>query len=57
MSDESWADGLNLGVEYILGQRFYGYAGIAWSTPNTAAEEILSNDNFAVMETFLSYTF
>ena len=57
VSDTNWADELNFGVEYFRGERFYGYAGVAWSTPNTAAEEILGNDNFAVVQTYLSFTF
>lgn len=58
VSSTAWADELNFGVERFLGARFYGYAGIAWSTPNTAAQEIFGDDdNFAVIQTFLSYTF
>ena len=57
VSDENWADELNFGVEHFIDKRFYGYAGIAWSTPNTAAEEVFGNENFAVVQTFLSYTF
>ncbi len=57
VSSTNWADELNVGVERFLGPRFYGYAGIAWSTPNTAAEEIFGDENFVVVQTFLSYTF
>ena len=46
-----------VGVERFVGQRFYAYAGIAWSTPNRAAKEIFGGDDFTVVETFLSYTF
>ena len=57
VSDENWADELNFGVEHFIDTRFYGYAGIAWSTPNRAAEEVFGNEDFAVIQTFLSYTF
>ncbi|MGE0484492.1 MAG: hypothetical protein AB7Q81_10160 [Gammaproteobacteria bacterium] len=57
VSDTNWADEINVGVEHFIGQRFYGYAGVAWSTPNRAAREIFGDDDFAVIETFLSYTF
>ncbi|MEM7540481.1 MAG: alginate export family protein [Pseudomonadota bacterium] len=57
VSSTDWADEINFGVEYFLGTRFYGYAGIAWSTPDDAAQELLGNDNFTVVQTFLSYTF
>jgi hypothetical protein len=58
VSDTAWADELNFGVEHFLGTRFYGYAGVAWSTPDTAAREIFGgDDDFTVIQTFLSYTF
>jgi hypothetical protein len=57
VTDTNWADELNFGVEHFIGKRFYGYAGIAWSTPNTAAQEIFENENFIVVQTYLSLTF
>jgi hypothetical protein len=58
VSDTDWADEINLGVEHFVGSRFYGYVGIAWSTPDTAAREIFGgDDDFTVVETYLSHTF
>ncbi len=57
VTDTSWADEINLGIEYFLGQRFYGYAGIAWSTPGDAVKQLLGEDDFTVIQTYLSYTF
>lgn len=57
VSDTNWADEINLGVEHFIGKRFYGYAGVAWSTPNTAARELFGDDDFTVIQTFLSLTF
>lgn len=58
VSQEDWADEVNLGVEYFRGHTFYAYAGIVWSTPDTAAREIFgSDDDFTVLQTWLSYTF
>ncbi|MGR8918988.1 MAG: hypothetical protein ACU85V_05165 [Gammaproteobacteria bacterium] len=57
VSDENWADEINFGVEHFRGERLYAYAGFAWSTPNTAAEEIFGNESFAVVQTFVSLTF
>lgn len=57
VSDTAWADELNVGVERFIGTHFYGYAGFAWSTPDTAARELLGDENFSVVQTFLSYTF
>ena len=52
-----WADEVNVGVEYFVGTRFYGYAGVAWSNPNSAAEEVFGEDDFTVLQGFVSYTF
>ena len=57
LTARNWADELNFGVEHFLGQRFYGYAGLAWSTPNAAARQVFGDQNFWVIQTFLSYTF
>ncbi|MBI5614695.1 MAG: hypothetical protein HY943_00260 [Gammaproteobacteria bacterium] len=57
VSSTDWAEEINLQVEYFLGHRFYGYAGIIWSTPNRAAREIYGPDDFTVLQTWLSYTF
>ena len=56
--DKAWADELNLGVEYFHGEKFYGYVGLVWSTPAAAAREIFGHDDdFTVLQTWLSYTF
>lgn len=52
-----WADEVNIGVEYFLGQRAYSYVGLAWSTPNSAAKEVFGSDDFTVLQWFVSYTF
>ena len=57
VSSTAWADEINFGVEYLLGERFFGYAGVAWSRPDTAAREIFGNDDFTVIQTFLMVTF
>jgi hypothetical protein len=56
-SSTDWADEINFGVEHFVGKRFYGYAGIAWSTPDSAAEEVLGDEDFTVIQTYLSFTF
>lgn len=55
--DTNWSDEINFGVEHFVGQRFYGFAGVAWSTPRTAAKALFGDDDFWVVETFLSVTF
>lgn len=40
VSDTNWADEINIGVQKFVGDRFFGYVGFAWSTPNRAAQEI-----------------
>ena len=58
LSSTAWADEINLSVEYFHGESFYGYAGIAWSRPDEAAQEVYGrNDDFTVIQTFLMYTF
>jgi hypothetical protein len=58
LSSTAWADEINLSVEYFLDERFYGYAGLAWSTPDTAAVEFFGSDrDFTVVQTFLMVTF
>lgn len=58
VTDTAWADEVNLGVERFIGHAFYGYVGIAWSTPDTAAQQIFGHDDdFTVIQTWLSYTF
>ena len=57
LSETNWADELNFGVEHFIGERFFGYAGIAWSTPNAAARQVYSDKNFWVIQTYLSYNF
>ncbi len=53
----NWADELNFGVEHFVGDRFFGYAGLAWSTPNAAARQVYGDKNFWVIQTYLSYNF
>jgi hypothetical protein len=57
VSSTAWADEVNLAVEHFGGDRFYVYAGIAWSTPDTAAREVFGPDDFTVVQTWLSYRF
>ena len=53
-----WGDELNLGAEYFIGQQFYGYVGALWGKPAAAATEFFgSDDDFVVLQTWLSYTF
>ena len=56
-SSTDWADELNFGVEHFRGKSLYAYAGIAWSTPNSAAREVFGDDDFTVVQGFVSYTF
>jgi hypothetical protein len=56
-STVDWADEINFGVEYFAGEKAYIYAGLAWSTPNQAAREIFSGDNFTVIQTWMSFHF
>ena len=54
----AWGDELNLGAEYFVGQKFYGYVGALWGTPRAAAREFFGHaDDFVVLQTWLSYTF
>ncbi len=57
VTSSNWADEINFGFEHFRGQSFYGYAGIAWSTPNAAAKQIYGDKNFAVLQTWLSFVF
>lgn len=58
LSSTAWADELNFSLEYFLGERFYAYAGLAWSSPDRAAREFFAaDDDFTVVQTFLMYTF
>ena len=57
VSSRNWADEINAGVEYFLDERAYIYAGIAWSTPNTAAREIFGDRDFTVVQTWMAFTF
>jgi hypothetical protein len=58
VSSTAWADEINLAVEYFRGLVFYAYAGIAWSTPDSAAREVFgADDDFTVLQTWLSYSF
>ncbi|MBI5618063.1 MAG: hypothetical protein HY943_17405 [Gammaproteobacteria bacterium] len=52
-----WSDEVNFYVEYVPNQQFYGYAGVAWSTPDGAAKEIFGKEDQLVLELYLSYTF
>lgn len=58
LASTRWADEINLGVEYFLGERFYGYAGALWSAPDDAAQQFFGEDqDFVILQTWLSYTF
>lgn len=57
VSSRDWADEINAGVEYFDSDRTYIYAGIARSTPNNAAREIFGNDNFTVVQSWMSFKF
>ncbi len=57
VSTTDWADEINVGVEYFQGEEIYLYAGIAWSTPNTAAREIFGDDDFTVIQTWMMFRF
>ena len=52
-----WADEINIGVEYFVGDKVYIYTGFAWSTPNQAAREVFHGDNFSVLQTWMSFNF
>ena len=56
VTDTAWADEINFGVEHYRGERFCAYVGIAWSTPDTAVEELFGDHDFTVIQTF-PYTF
>ena len=59
VTSSDWADEINAGVEYFGGKNanIYIYAGVAWSTPNQAANEIFGTENFAVVQTWMSFKF
>ena len=57
VSNTEWAKELNFGVEKFVSDRFYGYAGVAWSTPDAAAKEVFGDKDFTVIQTYLSFTF
>jgi hypothetical protein len=57
VSSRDWADEINAGVEYFGTDRIYIYAGVAWSSPNTAAREIFGNDNITVLQTWMQFNF
>jgi len=57
VSSSDWADEINAGVEYFHDHDIYIYAGIAWSTPNAAAREVYGNDDFTVIQTWMSFKF
>ena len=59
VTSSDWADEINAGVEYFGGKNnnIYIYAGVAWSTPNQAANEIFGTEDFAVVQTWMSFKF
>jgi hypothetical protein len=57
LSSRDWADEINAGVEYFPTERIYIYAGVAWSTPNAAAQEVFGNDNSTVLQTWMQFKF
>ncbi len=57
VASRDWAAEINAGVEYF-GARAYVYAGIAWSTPHAAAREVFAHDDdFTVVQTWMSFHF
>ncbi len=57
LKSTAWADEVNLSVEYTLGERFFCYAGVAWSRPDTAARTLFGDDDFTVVQTLFYYAF
>ncbi len=57
VNSKKWSSELNLGIEQMKSSGFYGYFGFALSKPRSAAKEIFGNDDFFVVQTFLSYNF
>ena len=57
VNSKKWSSELNLGLEQIKSSGFYGYFGVALSKPRSAAKEVFGNDDFFVVQTFLSYNF
>lgn len=57
LSSRAWADEVNLSLEYFGGDRFYGYAGLAWSRPDRGAREFFgANGDCTVVQTCLIRT-
>ncbi len=57
VTSTEWADEINFGVEHFVDDRLYAYAGFAWSTPDDAAGQVFGDEDFAVVQTFVSVTF
>lgn len=57
LASRDWADEVNAGIEYFRGEEIYLYVGIAWSTPNAAARELFGDDDFTVVQTWMSFRF
>jgi len=57
LASRDWADEINAGIEYFRGHEIYLYAGVAWSTPNAAAREVYGDDDFTVVQTWMSFHF
>ena len=57
VDSKKWSSELNLGVEQMKSTGFYGYFGLAFSRPRSAAKEIFGDDDFFVVQTFFSYNF
>ena len=57
VNSKKWSSELNVGVEQMKSTGFYGYFGLALSRPRSAAKEIFGDDDFFVVQTFLSYNF
>ncbi len=55
-TSENWSDELNLQLEFYPTDRLYGLLGVAWATPNQAAEDVFGNESQLVLGVFLSYT-
>ncbi len=57
LSSTDWSDEVNLMVEYVPNPKFYVFAALAWSTPDSAAKAAFGDDDFLVFETMLILNF
>jgi hypothetical protein len=57
VSAQNWSDEVNLELEFYPSKQLYGLVGVAWATPQQAAQDVFGNDSQLVLELFLSWTF